>query len=140
MDRPEQAHPPLVVSSLDKARLERMIELREGELPPVLEGLAAELDRAEVVAPEAMPDDVVTMNSTVRFIVEPAGQTFTRTLVYPHDVGGEGRVSVAAPAGAALLGLRAGQAIDWPMPGHPGARVRVLEVVDQPERNGDYAR
>lgn len=90
--------------------------------------------------PEAMPDDVVTIHSTARFFVEPASQTCTRTLVYADDVGGEGRGPVGGSAGAAGLGLPARQAVDSSMPGDPGAPVRVLEVVDQPERHGDDAR
>jgi regulator of nucleoside diphosphate kinase len=49
-------------------------------------------------------------------------------LVYPGDADANvGRVSVLAPLGCALLGLRTGQEIDWRMPGGQ-RRLRVLDV------------
>ncbi len=39
--------------------------------------------------------------------------------------------------GLGLLGLRGGQAIEWPTPGGI-RRVRVVEVLYQPERSGDF--
>ena len=63
------------------------------------------------------------------------------TLVYPHDADGTpGKVSILAPVGSALLGLRTGQAIDWPMPGGNSTRLRVLEIRYQPEAAGEYNR
>lgn len=136
MSKNEQMLPQIMVSAEDRAKLDEMIELREGPLPKVLEDLAAELDRAVIVPSGQMPADVVTMNATVRFVVEPSGQEFVRTLVYPHDAGGEGRISVGAPTGAALLGLRVGQSIPWPLPGDPAARVRVVGIVEPPALPG----
>ncbi len=54
------ALPAITVSRLDVARLEALLATAHGE---VAEGLEEELLRATVVAPEAMPADVVTMNS-----------------------------------------------------------------------------
>ena len=51
-----------------------------------------------------------------------------------------GKVSILAPVGSALLGLRTGQAIDWPMPGGNSTRLRVLEIRYQPEAAGEYNR
>lgn len=140
MNDNQQVLPQIIVSAADRAQLDKMIELREGPLPKVLEDLATELDRAVIVPSDEVPADVVTMNSTVRFVVEPAGQEFVRTLVYPHDAGVEGRISVAAPTGAALLGLRVGQVIAWPLPGDPAARVRVVGVAERPMSPGPDAR
>jgi len=57
--------------------------------------------------------------------------------VYPKDANADrGWVSVLAPLGSALLGLRVGQEIDWRMPGGV-RRVRVLAVPYQPEAAGD---
>jgi regulator of nucleoside diphosphate kinase len=47
---------------------------------------------------------------------------------------------VLAPVGSALLGLRVGEAIDWPMPGGRSARLQVLEIRYQPEASGELHR
>lgn len=79
------------------------------------------------------------MNSRVRYMDELAGVTREITLVYPHDASRyESRVSVLSPVGSALLGLRVGQTIEWPMvSGRPG-RFRVLALPYQPESAGHY--
>jgi regulator of nucleoside diphosphate kinase len=101
-----------------------------GGYPP----LQDELRRATVVAASEVPDDVVTMNSRVAFADVTAGERGTVTLVYPHTGSGEGRVPVTEPLGAALLGLRAGQEIDWKFPLLGRRRVRVEAVLSQPQR------
>ncbi|MEO8303053.1 MAG: nucleoside diphosphate kinase regulator [Betaproteobacteria bacterium] len=96
--------------------------------------LRAELERAIVVSPEAMPPDVVTMHSQVRYLDETAGVCRQIQIVYPEDADvGQGKVSVLAPVGAALLGLEVGQAIDWNFPAGETRRLRVEEVLYQPE-------
>jgi regulator of nucleoside diphosphate kinase len=47
--------------------------------------------------------------------------------MYPHQLGqSNDAVSVLAPVGAALLGLRMGETIEWPL---PNGRLRKLKVV-----------
>jgi regulator of nucleoside diphosphate kinase len=63
------------------------------------------------------------------------------TLVYPRDADGSAhKVSVLAPVGSALLGLRVGETIDWPMPGGRSARLQVLAIRYQPEAAGELHR
>jgi regulator of nucleoside diphosphate kinase len=103
--------------------------------------LQAELDRADVVEPRDVPPSIVTMNSTVRFAIEPSGEEFCLTLVYPKDATGDAdRISVLAPVGSALLGLATGDQIEWPAPGGGLIKVRIVEVVYQPERAGELYR
>ena len=82
-----------------------------------------------------IPADVITMNSTARFMDETSGKEFELTLVYPDDalMSSDGTVSVLAPVGSALLGLSVGQAIEWPLPGGRKMSLRVLAVTYQPE-------
>ena len=88
-----------------------------------------------------MPPDVVTMNSTVRFKMPSSGNEFCLTLVYPKDVqGDESKISVLAPVGSALLGLKVGDSIAWPGPTGRTIEVEILEVVYQPERAGELHR
>src|SRR5690606_8874145 len=99
--------------------------------------LQAEIDRAQIVEPEEVPPDVVTMNSTVRFSIAETGEEFCLTLVYPKDAGKEDRISLLAPVGSALLGLSVGDVLEWPRPGGGVSTVKVEEVVYQPERAGE---
>ena len=100
--------------------------------------LRAELERAMVIEPEKMPGHVVTMNSKVRFVVEPSGKEYELTLVYPKDIDGStGQISILAPVGSALLGLSIGQEIEWPATGGKMIRVRVVDILYQPERSGE---
>ena len=131
--------PPITISSLDAARLEKMIAALGSRQIPNIDDLEFELDRANIVAPEEMPPDVVTMNSKVIFRMESSNTEFALTLVYPGEVAdGEGEISVLAPVGSALLGLREGDEISWPKPGGGLLKVRILKVIYQPERAGDF--
>jgi regulator of nucleoside diphosphate kinase len=100
--------------------------------------LAEELDRADIVPLEHVPDDVVTMHARVRYLDETAGDTREVMLVYPDEAdASQGRISVLSPVGAALLGLAAGQSIEWDFPNGP-RRLRV-EAVSQPARDAEAA-
>ena len=88
-----------------------------------------------------MPHDVVTMNSQVKFRYLHSDETFTRTLVYPAALADSNQqISVLAPIGAALLGLRIGDKIDWQLPGGQNARIEVLALLYQPEAAGEFHR
>ena len=101
--------------------------------------LEAELARAHGVAPERGPHDVVTMNSRVVFEDEDTGKRCEVVLGYPHTAtASAATVSILAPVGTALLGLRRGQAIDWRMPSGRCKRIRVLDIPYQPEAAGDF--
>ncbi len=96
--------------------------------------LRAELERAIVVPPETIPAQVVTMHSRVRYLDESSGERRELQVVYPEEAALiDGQVSVFAPVGAALLGLSVDHAIELDFPGGGKRRLRVEEVVDQPE-------
>ncbi|EAR20617.1 nucleoside diphosphate kinase regulator [Nitrococcus mobilis] len=133
--------PQIILTSQDLDRLEALLDSIPDNAFPGKAALQAELDRAEVVPPEQVPPSVVTMNSAVRFSIENSGEEFCLTLVYPKDVGGNAdRISVLAPVGSALLGLSVGDELEWPRPGGGVLRVRVVEIVYQPEQAGDFHR
>jgi regulator of nucleoside diphosphate kinase len=133
--------PNIVISSLDAERLEALLDSLPKGAFPGKEGLESELARADIVAPKDVPATVITMNSTVRFRVESTPEEFTLTLVYPKDVdSSSSKISILAPVGSALLGLSVGDSIEWPKPGGGVLRVRVEEVVYQPERSGEFHR
>ncbi len=131
--------PDIVISSLDLQRLEELLDRLPASAPEA--GLLqAELARAEVREPQQMPDNVVTMNSTVTFEIEESGERFERTLCYPREAGKSDAVSILAPLGCALLGLTVGQSIQWPLPTGKTGSVRVIEITYQPERAGNFTQ
>lgn len=130
--------PAISVSERDLDRLEAMLAALPDD-PSGVDALRKELDRAQTLRSEEMPADVITMNSRIRFVVEPAGKEVEMTLVYPRDLtGAPGQLSVMASAGIAVLGLTVGQHVDWVAPGGQNVRARIVEVTYQPERSGDY--
>lgn len=141
---PTATAPTIVVSRLDCDRIESLLDAQEQDrrdAGPNAQRLRAELARAELREPADMPDDVITMNSTARFRDEASDEERDMTLVYPRDADGSGqRVSILAPIGSALLGLRVGQTIDWPLPGGTQVQLRVLDIHYQPEASGEFHR
>jgi regulator of nucleoside diphosphate kinase len=135
--------PSLLLSRLDVERIEALIE------QPQFRGidtraLRGELERADIAEPADMPADVITMNSVARVRVddgERGSHEHELALVYPRDADGSAhKVSILAPVGSALLGLRAGESIDWPLPGGRNARLHVLAIRFQPEAAGELHR
>jgi len=81
------------------------------------------------------------MNSTVRFTMLETGKSSTLTLVYPKDLNGRAdRISILAPVGSALLGLAVGDKMSWPAPGGKQLEVQIIEIIYQPERDGEFHR
>ncbi|MGQ4658954.1 nucleoside diphosphate kinase regulator [Lysobacter sp. F6437] len=132
--------PTLLLSRLDCDRIEALLEdPRNADIDT--SALEAELARAQVVEPGKMPADVITMNSTARFLDEASGDEREMTLVYPSGADGSNdKVSILAPVGSALLGLRVGDTIEWPVPSGRTIRLRVLSIRYQPESAGDLHR
>jgi regulator of nucleoside diphosphate kinase len=113
--------PPIQVSETDADRLFLLID----RAPADRSGLRQELERAQVRA--KVPETVVAMNSTVEFLDDAHGETRTIQLVYPGEADiAANKVSVLSPVGAGLLGLKAGQSIQWP---DRDGRLRALRVL-----------
>ena len=130
--------PKLTISSRDAERLEALLASLPNRSFPGRDDLEAELARADIVPPDEIPPNVVTMNSRVRFRMESSQEAFYLTLVYPQEVDAKGgTISILAPVGSALLGLSAGDEIEWPKPGGGTLRVCIEEVIAQPERSDD---
>jgi len=135
------SRPTIIIIELDAARIDRLLEIAEFACIPVDDAMNEELDLAQMCTPETMPHDVVTMNSQVKFRNLTTGEELTRTLVYPAQMtDSSAQLSVLAPVGAALLGLRTGDTIHWELPGGASAHLEVLALLYQPEAAGDYLR
>ena len=87
------------VTAADMERLRGLVRSVRGEDErdrPYLAVLAAELEQATIMPPEAVPPDVVTMNSRIK--LRDGRQKWTMTLVFPEDADPEeGQISVMAP-------------------------------------------
>tara|TARA_R110000787_G_scaffold219187_4_gene327914 strand:+ start:510 stop:935 length:426 start_codon:yes stop_codon:yes gene_type:complete len=135
------SQPDIIISELDYSRIGNLLRATAGIATNIKSALLTELERAELVAPEQIPANVVTMNSQVKFSVISTGVTFTLKLVYPKDMDDSGNtISILAPVGSAMLGLKEGDEIDW-QDGQGGMlQVRIEAIEYQPERAGEYHR
>jgi regulator of nucleoside diphosphate kinase len=126
----------IYIADDDRAKLDTLLRLMAAshdQQTGYLAALAGELRRARVVPRSQLPPDVVTMNSTVRLRDLETGDEETYTLVYPADADiGQNKLSVLAPVGTALLGYRAGDVVEWPVPAGV-SRFRIEEVLFQPK-------
>ncbi|WP_323840589.1 nucleoside diphosphate kinase regulator [Photorhabdus africana] len=133
--------PAIIINELDAERLDSLLEQPAFADTSIADALNEELDRAEIVPPAEIPSDVVTMNSRIRFIDLTSNEERVRTLVYPASLqDSSDQLSVMAPLGAALLGLRIGDEISCELPNGEKTRVKVLELLYQPEAAGEYHR
>lgn len=87
--------------------------------------------------PKDVPGDTITMNSVVRIRYVDTGEEHTFALVFPGNRIETNAISVMGRAGAALLGCREKDVVEWQVPAGR-KRVQVLEVLYQPERMGKY--
>lgn len=130
----------IAITRFDFDRLEKLVDrLRTRDnLPSIANALEEELDRAEIVDPQAVPPDVVTMNSEATVRDLSTGDVEKLRVVFPAAAAPrKGAISVLAPLGLALLGAREGDEVTWEVPGGP-RHLRVERVTYQPEAAGRY--
>ena len=121
----------LIISETDYQRLIQLIEKND---TPAAEALEVEISRAEIIKRKDFPVNAVTMDSTVTFIDLDSDEEKTISLVYPVDANvDEMKISVLSPVGSALIGLRIGGNIKWPVPQGKIRRLKVV-AVQQPEQ------
>jgi regulator of nucleoside diphosphate kinase len=125
----------IIITAPDHARLSDMIAF--GNLSPRERGeahaLEAELKRASVVEPDAVPPDVITMNSRAELLDLDTGERMEFTLVFPNEADlAEGKISVLAPVGTGMLGYRLGDTFERRAPDGT-RRLKVTAVSFQPE-------
>lgn len=126
----------IYITEKDYLRIKNVLSYQESV---DFENLELELDRANIIADNEVPKELVTMNSKVRFLNLSNAKEMEITIVYPSEANfKEGKVSVLASLGSALLGLRVGQEINWMFPDGTTKKLRILEVLYQPEANEDW--
>jgi regulator of nucleoside diphosphate kinase len=129
----------IYITDYDLVRLKELLKAGIGFAErdrPSLETLQGELDRAHIVEPTAVPNDVVTMNSRVRLTDVDTNEEQVYTVVFPSQANlNQGKISILAPIGTAILGYRVGDAVKWPVPS--GIKtLTIKEIVYQPEAAG----
>ncbi len=103
-----------------------------------LRDLENELNRGDVVKSQDIPPNVITMNSEVYLLDLNTKEKITYRLVFPdHADSNQGRLSILAPIGTALLGYSVGDVIEWQVPAGI-AKFKIEKVLYQPEAAGDY--
>jgi regulator of nucleoside diphosphate kinase len=131
----------ILITELDRQRLiDLIVDAQSGEYrgSVYLEKLRGELNRAQIVPPQQIPGDVITMHSQVVLRDLDNGEDETYTLVYPEQANtAEGKISVLAPIGTAMLGYRIGDVFEWEVPSGK-RRLRIEKILYQPEASGDY--
>lgn len=135
-----QRKPAITIAETEHEKLTRLADGAAGRGLAAAEDLLSELDRARVVADNRLPADVVRMGSNLRYTTD-TGEARDVTLVYPGMADIEsGRVSILTPIGVALIGMRAGQSIDWTARGGRTHRLTVLSVEQAAEGEDSLAR
>lgn len=129
------------ISAFDRDRLRKLIDdayFTDRRGSAYLARLQQELERAEIVAPQEVAHTLITMNSTVVLCDEETGEEETYTLVFPEEADiAQGKISVLAPIGTAMLGYAVGDVFTWAVPAGT-RRLRVKEILYQPEAAGDF--
>ena len=126
----------IVITETDMKKLEALVNASRlsGKLDSQhLDELEEELNRAKVTTSESVPRDVVTMHSRVRVTDLESGKELVYQIVFPREADiSQGKISVLAPIGTALLGYAVGSEIEWSVPSGT-RRFRVDAIEYQPE-------
>lgn len=123
----------ILITEKDLLRIKNILSFQKSE---DFENLELELDRAKIISDDMVPPDLVTMNSKVKFMNLQDNKEMIITIVYPSDANfAEGRISVLASLGSALIGLKVGQEINWMFPDGKTKTLRILDILYQPEAN-----
>ncbi len=126
----------ILITEKDLLRIKHVLSFQKSE---EFENLELELDRAKIISDDIVPPDLVTMNSKIKFLNVEDNKEMIITIVYPSDANfSEGKVSVLASLGAALIGLRVNQEIKWMFPDGKTKTLKLLSVIYQPEANGQW--
>ena len=133
----------LVFTENDRRRIGSMIQSARSETSVPwrrLDELLWQLESSMTADSESIPDDVVTMHSTVCLVNDQSGEQITCTVVYPEDVElVDHAVSILDPLGSSLIGCQVGDTVECDQHVRPGAW-QIVEISYQPEREGEFQR
>jgi regulator of nucleoside diphosphate kinase len=131
----------LIINRLDYARIKKCIndaKQFKSLSSEEADKLMNELDSAKIVEPEAIPSNVVTMNSIVKLSFVNNNKQVQFQIVYPDQANvKENRISIFSPIATALIGYKVTDEIEWIVPAGL-TKIRIDEIIYQPEAAGDY--
>jgi regulator of nucleoside diphosphate kinase len=129
--------PAITVTTADAVSLSPLAGRHRPSQDRAATFLAHELARAALVPPAEIPAQTVTMRSVARFRLNDTGAVCEAMLVYPGEASlSDGKLSVLAPVGTALLGLSQGQLMPYATADGSVKTLTLLDVVFQPESCG----
>jgi regulator of nucleoside diphosphate kinase len=132
----------IIINRLDYARIKKCIsdaKQFKSISNEEAEKLINELDSAEIVEPEAIPSNVVTMNSIVKLSFLNNNKQVQFQIVYPAQANiKENKISIFSPIATALIGYKVADEIEWIVPAGLTI-IRIDEIIYQPEAAGDYS-
>lgn len=121
-----------IKQSIGDARQFKSISASEAE------NLMKELNSAKIVEPQEIPDNVVTMNSIVKISFSNTNKQVEFQIVYPDKANlKNNKISIFSPIATALIGYKVADEIEWLVPAGL-TKIRIDEIVFQPEASGDY--
>lgn len=106
--------PGIILETGQADRLEAVADAAMRRLPDLARRLIDEIARAQLVAMENLPPDVVALGRQITYRDEITHQEQSVVLVMPEEADiAQGRASVLTPIGVALIGLRLGASFTW---------------------------
>ena len=101
--------------------------------------LINEMNRAIIISPKEVPENVITMNSRVLLRDVESGKDMTLWLVFPDKMDAvKNPVSILSPLGTAMIGYKVGDDFTWESPTGK-KQIEVLDILYQPERVGNFS-
>jgi len=132
----------IIINRLDYARIKKCIndaKQFKSISNTEAEKLMKELDSAKIVEPEAIPSNVVTMNSIVKLSFLNNKKQVQFQIVYPNQANlKENKISIFSLIATALIGYKVADEIEWIVPAGL-TNIRIDEIIYQPEAAGDYS-
>lgn len=121
---------PVVLTEEDYELLKQYMDKNPEQTQEM--SLAYELGRAVIVKKEAFPPHAIRINSKVSILDLDTQKVREFMLVMPQQADmRQNRVSILTPMGAALIGFRKNEEVQWKVPAGM-KRFRILDVVNEP--------
>ncbi|MBW8685558.1 GreA/GreB family elongation factor [Chitinophaga rhizophila] len=106
---------PVILCEEDYSLLKQFAGTKTDDISEM--SLAYELNRAVIVGNDQLPPDTIRLNSLVSVKDKSSGKVTDFRIVMPIDADiKQKKISILAPLGAALIGFRKGDEVEWKMP------------------------
>lgn len=113
--------------TLCKGDYEKIMTLMSVNATDAMEILEEEISGAQITEGDTPPADTVGINTLVEVRDLDKNSVTSMTIVLPKDANLEdNKVSILAPMGMAVIGLKSGQKYEWPM---PNGKIKNFEIV-----------